>query len=288
MLRRGQTSLLSTWSKGAQGDTSFKQITAQLLKAIGSKSEVDQYYNLYSQANHFAIIKVGGETVRDQIDDLAPALSFLHRVGLLPIVVHGGGPQMNALLESEGVEPQYKNGMRVTDQKTLQIARKTFQQVNLDLCSALGKLGTPTWPIVSGVFEAEQFDEELGFVGEITGLNPDPIEKAIKDGYLPVVTSLGESSSGQILNINADVAARELAINLQPMKTVFINARGGWFNEDGTKLNGINMSTDYEEMASRDYTGRQGTLLKLNELKQIIDNVPRESSISLTSAREAG
>ena len=81
MLRSGSYSRLSTWAKSAQGDTSFKQITAQLLKAIGSKTEVDQYYKVYSQANHFAIIKVGGETVRDQIDDLAPALSFLHRVG---------------------------------------------------------------------------------------------------------------------------------------------------------------------------------------------------------------
>ena len=177
--------------------------------------------------------------MRDQLDELSPALSFLHAVGLLPVVIHGAGPQMNELLEAQGVEPQYKNGMRVTDATTLSIARKTFQQVNLQLCSSLGALGTPTWPIISGVFEAQAFDEDLGYVGEITGLNVEPIETAIKGGYLPVITSLGESNSGQILNINADVAARELAIKLQPMKTVFINARGGWFNEDGSKLAAI-------------------------------------------------
>lgn len=116
--------------------------------------------------------------------------------------------------------------MRVTDAETLGIARKVFREANLQLCSSLGELGTPARPIVSGVFEAETFDEELGFVGEVSGLDLDPIEAAIRDGYLPVVTSLAESKSGQILNINADVAARELAIALQPLKIVFINARG--------------------------------------------------------------
>jgi N-acetyl-gamma-glutamyl-phosphate reductase/acetylglutamate kinase len=239
--------------------------------------------DLYSNASQFAMIKVGGDCIAHQLDELSPALSFLHHVGLRPIVVHGAGPQMNKLLEEQKIEPQYKNGMRVTDAATLGIARKVFREANLQLCSSLGDLGTPARPIVGGVFEAETFDDELGFVGQVTGLDISPIESAIRDGYLPVVTSLAESKSGQILNINADVAARELAIALQPLKIVFINSRGGWYEDDGRKLNTINLSTDYEEMASRDYTGRQGTLLKLNELKYIIDHVPRSSSISLTS-----
>ncbi|KDO16787.1 hypothetical protein SPRG_17724, partial [Saprolegnia parasitica CBS 223.65] len=102
-------------------------------------------------------------------------------------------------------------------------------------------------------------------------------------GQIPVLSCLGESKTGQLLNINADVAARELVITLQPHKTIFVNAKGGWL-EDGVKVPKLDMSTDYATMAARDYTGRQGTLLKLNEINTLLQALPSTSSVVLTSA----
>jgi N-acetyl-gamma-glutamyl-phosphate reductase/acetylglutamate kinase len=84
-----------------------KSVAQQLLKAIGSQQEIDQYIDLYSKASQFALIKVGGDCIAHQLDELSPALSFLHHVGLRPIVVHGAGPQMNALIEKQGVRPHH-------------------------------------------------------------------------------------------------------------------------------------------------------------------------------------
>ena len=125
-------------------------------------------------------------------------------------------------------------------------------------------------------------DENIGFVGEISGMNTAPLHAAIEADCLPVLLPLAESASGQILNVNADVVAREAAIRMSPLKTVFINSKGGWVTTKqdephapaGQKLARISMAEHYEEMAARDYEGRQGTLLKLNELKLILDPLP--------------
>eukprot|EP00941_MAST-03F_sp_MAST-3F-sp1_P006285 g6285.t1 len=260
-------------------------VVEQLLRTVGTKQDVDQYMDLYGgSAERFAIIKVGGEVIQYELDTFAAALSTLHKIGLCPIVVHGAGPQMNAIVEERGLQPSYVGGMRVTDGETLKLAREVFLDVNLELVRRLEEFGTPARPVAGGVFEAVEKDPRLGYVGEIQHVDTRKVKAAVEDGYLPVVLPLAETASGQILNVNADVAAREMALSIKPLKTIFINAKGGWVEPDGTKLEAISMSSDYEEMASRNYEGRQGTLLKLNELKLILDSLPPPSSISLTSA----
>ncbi|GLD91509.1 hypothetical protein PINS_up000042 [Pythium insidiosum] len=192
---------------------------------------------------------------------------------------------MNAELARAGIEPQYVGGNRVTDKATLAVAKRIFLNANRKLVDALVAAGAPARPITNGVFEAKLKDLDVyGFVGEVSKINGEGVESAVHSGQIPVLSCLGESVDGQTLNINADVAARELAINLQPFKTIFINAKGGWIEDDGTKLKEINMARDYERMASRDYTGRQGTLLKLNEINALLQGLPSTSSVALTSA----
>lgn len=108
---------------------SEKETITRLLYNIGSKREVEQYIRQYCSVDSqkFAVIKVGGAVLTDELETLASSLTFLYRVGLYPIVVHGAGPQLNNLLENAGIEPNYADGIRVTDPKTLAIAR----QVNL-------------------------------------------------------------------------------------------------------------------------------------------------------------
>lgn len=104
-------------------------------------------------------------------------------------------------------------------------------------------MGTRARPITTGVFTAEYLDQEkYGFVGKITGVDKEPIEASIRAGALPILTSLAETSAGQILNVNADVATAELAKVLEPLKIVYLSEKGGLFHGvSGEKLDVINL-----------------------------------------------
>lgn len=216
-----------------------------MLYNIGSRKEVEQYLRHFSsvESQKFAVIKVGGAVLTDELDTLASALTFLNRVGLYPIVLHGAGPQLNQLLEEANVEPQYNEGIRITDAKTLEIARKVFQQENIKLVEALERHGTRARPIPGGVFVADYLDrDKYGYVGKIKSVNKNVIESAIRAGTLPILTSLAETADGQILNVNADVAAAELATVLEPLKIVFLNEKNGLYHGvTGKKIDVINL-----------------------------------------------
>jgi acetylglutamate kinase len=230
-----------------------------------------------------AVVKVGGEVITKEPEVLTRSLRFLRDQGLQPVVVHGGGPQLNDELAKAGVEPQYIGGHRVTDAATMAVARRVFESANADLAAALRAGGLDAAPVLGGVFMAEVHDPQLGLVGQITAVRQEQVEAALAAGRVPVLTSLGLSGAGQTLNINADVAARELAIALKPMRVVYISAGGGW-KEEGRVVSEVNMAADYEAWVARDYTGRQGTLLKLKEMKAIVDNLPPAASVTIASA----
>ncbi|KAH8827597.1 acetylglutamate kinase ARG6 [Flagelloscypha sp. PMI_526] len=262
----------------------------RLLYSLGSKREVERHLRIFSSASDpthpakFAVIKIGG-AVLDQLDELALSLSFLYRVGLYPVVLHGGGPQLNDIIEREGVVPDYIDGIRVTDAKTLQIARRVFLEENLKLVSALEKLGTRARPITSGVFTADYLEKEkYGLVGKITRVDKRPLEASIRAGALPILTSLSETPDGQILNVNADIAAGELAKELEPMKIVFLNEKGGLFHGvSGEKLSVINLDEEYDALMKEPWV-KYGTKLKLREFKDLLDHLPRSSSVAVISA----
>lgn len=262
----------------------------RLLYSIGTKREVERYLKIFSSSSDtsqpakFAVIKIGG-AVLEQIDELALSLSFLYRVGLYPVVLHGAGPQLNGIIESEGVIPDYIDGIRVTDAKTLQIARRVFLEENLKLVGALEKLGTRARPITSGVFTADYLDKDkYGLVGKITRVDKRPLEASIRAGALPVLTSLAESEAGQILNVNADIAAGELAKEIEPMKIVFLNEKGGLFHGvTGEKLDVINLDEEYDDLMRQPWV-KYGTKLKLREFKELLDHLPRSSSVAVISA----
>ncbi|OJT14240.1 Protein ARG5,6, mitochondrial [Trametes pubescens] len=273
-------------SASAQSD---RDTITRLLYSIGTKREVERYLRIFSSSSDgshpakFAVIKVGG-AVLDQVEELATNLSFLYRVGLYPVVLHGAGPQLNNIIESAGVIPDYIDGIRVTDAKTLQIARQVFLNENLKLVAALEKLGTRARPITSGVFSADYLDKDkYGLVGKITKVDKRPIEAAIRAGALPILTSLAESDAGQILNVNADIAAGELAKELEPMKIVFLNDKGGMFHGiTGEKLDVINLDQEYDDLLKQSWV-KYGTKLKLREFKELLDHLPRTSSVAVIS-----
>ncbi|KAJ3010291.1 hypothetical protein HKX48_007474 [Thoreauomyces humboldtii] len=270
-----------------QATISEKETIVKLLYNIGSRKEVEQYLRHFSsvESHQFAVIKVGGAVLTDDLDTLASSLTFLNRVGLYPIVVHGAGPQLNHLLERAGIVPDYIEGIRITDAKTLEIARQVFQEENLRLVEALEKLGTRARPINGGVFTADYLDKEkYQYVGEIKSVNKELVESCIRSGALPILTSLAETPDGQILNVNADVAAGELARVLEPLKIVYINEKGGLFHgETKKKIDVINLDEEYEELMKESWV-RYGTKLKIREIHDLLMHLPRSSSVSIISA----
>lgn len=256
----------------------------QLLSNIGSKREVQQYLSHFSSVSsqQFAVIKVGGAILTEHLQTLSSALAFLNHVGLYPVVVHGAGPQLNKILEDSGVEPHFEEGIRVTDPKTLGIARALFLEENLRLVEELERLGVRARPITSGVFTADYLDKEkYNLVGKITSVDKKPIEAAIQAGCLPILTSMAESPEGQVLNVNADVAAGELARALQPLKIVYLSEKGGLFNGDTKqKISAINLDEEYDHLMQQWWV-RHGTRLKIKEMKELLMDLPRSSSVAI-------
>ncbi|TQS37242.1 hypothetical protein Golomagni_02291 [Golovinomyces magnicellulatus] len=261
-----------------------RSMVIQLLSNIGSKREVKQYLSYFSSVSsqQFAVIKVGGAIITEHLESLTSALVFLNHVGLFPVVVHGAGPQLNKLLEDAGIKPHFEEGIRVTDSKTLAVARRLFLEENLKLVEKLEDMGVHARPITSGVFGADYLDKEkYKLVGKITNVNKIPIEAAINSGSLPILTSMAETDDGQILNVNADVAAGELARVLQPLKIVYLSENGGLFNADTKeKISTINLDEEYDHIMSQ-WWCRFGTRLKIKETKQLLDLLPRSSSVAI-------
>ncbi|KAJ5180114.1 hypothetical protein N7492_003324 [Penicillium capsulatum] len=263
---------------------STRNTVVQLLSNIGSKREVQQYLSHFTSVSsqQFAVIKVGGAIITEHLQTLSSALAFLNHVGLYPIVVHGAGPQLNRMLEAAGVEPQFEDGIRVTDGKTLALARKLFLEENMKLVEELERMGVRARPLTAGVFSADYLDKpKYNLVGKINGVDKKPIESAIAAGCLPILTSMAETPDGQVLNVNADVAAGELARSLQPLKIVYLAEKGGLFNGDtGEKISVINLDEEYEHLMNQWWV-RYGTRLKIKEMKELLSELPRSSSVAI-------
>ncbi|MEW5847764.1 MAG: acetylglutamate kinase [Myxococcota bacterium] len=264
---------------------STQEVIVRFLRNLGSRKEVEQYLKLFSSvdARRFAVIKVGGGIIQDDLDTLVSALTFLQRVGLTPVVIHGAGPQLTRQLKEAGVQTEQVDGMRVTSPEALEIARKVFQRENFRLVEALEAIGTRARPITGGVFEAKLMDgNRLGLVGDVTQVHAEAIDSAIRSGHMPILASLGETPAGQILNINADVAARGLARTLEPFKIVFLTPTGGLLDENQQIISAINLEEDYEPLMQEPWV-QGGMRLKLGQIKELLDALPRSSSVSITS-----
>jgi len=265
-----------------------RQTIIRLLSSMASAKEISQYVKRFSQldAKRFAVVKVGGAVLRDDLEALTSSLSFLQEVGLTPIVVHGAGPQLDEEMTAAGIVKQTVDGLRVTTPEVLAIVRKVFLQQNLALVEALQESGARATSIVSGVFEAEYKDQPTyGLVGEVKRINQSPIEASLKAGSIPVIASLGETVGGQILNINADFAANELVQVLQPYKIIFLTGTGGLLDDKGAVIDSINLSTEYDELMAQPWING-GMRVKIEQIKDLLDKLPLTSSVSITKPAE--
>jgi acetylglutamate kinase len=182
-------------------------------------------------AGQIVVVKYGGNALAGASDDDALALFaqdivLMHQVGMRPVVVHGGGPQISHLMTRLGKVTEFRNGLRVTDAETVEIARMVLiGQVNPQLVSAInvhGPLAVGVSGEDAGLIEAVARDPELGFVGDVARVNPGILERMVADGFIPVVATIGTDASGQPYNINADTAAGRIAEALGAEKLVYL------------------------------------------------------------------
>lgn len=269
-------------------DIQTRQTIVRLLSSMASAKEISQYLKRFSQldAKRFAVVKVGGAVLRDDLDALTSSLAFLQDVGLTPIVLHGAGPQLDAELSAAGIEKTTVNGLRVTSPEALAIVRRVFHSQNLKLVEALQAFDARATSIVSGVFEADYIDRDIyGLVGEVKRVDLAPIEASLKAGSIPVIASLGETVGGQILNVNADFAANELVQVLQPYKIVFLTGTGGLLGANGKVIDSINLTTEYEHLVAQPWVNG-GMKVKIEQIKALLDTLPPTSSVSITQPSE--
>ncbi len=175
------------------------------------------------------VIKLGGSTLEHQRGVLQDII-WLRSLGANPVLVHGGGPYINAWLEKLNVPAQFENGLRVTDARTLEVVRMVLLgQVNQGLVlmatemggKAIGLSGTD-----GNMVQAKFISERLGFVGEIETVDPTLPNTLLEQGYIPVIAPLGQGPDGACLNINADLVASHLAGALNVRETHLPQQRG--------------------------------------------------------------
>ena len=186
-------------------------------------------------AGHVIVVKYGGnalaESTEDAMEVFARDIALLHAVGMKPVVVHGGGPQISALMDRLGKEATFHNGLRVTDAETMEIVSMVLLgTVNPMLVSMINTAGAKAAG-VSGqdmsLFSCVQRDPALGFVGDIVNVNPAAVQGLLDDGVVPVVATLGTDDRGQSYNVNADTAASALAVALKASKILFLTDIAG-------------------------------------------------------------
>jgi acetylglutamate kinase len=182
------------------------------------------------------VVKYGGNALADgdeagALASFAQDVMLMRSVGMLPVVVHGGGPQIGEFMAKLGKVPQFRQGMRVTDAETLEIARMVLVgKVNREIVSAVnvhGSLAVGLSGEDANLITAVARAAELGFVGDVEVVDPSILERLLAQGLIPVIATTGSDASGQGYNINADAVAGALAGALHAEKLVFLTDVAG-------------------------------------------------------------
>lgn len=180
------------------------------------------------------VVKYGGAAMKDSRlkEKVIRDVVFMACVGLRPVLVHGGGPEINTWLDKLGIEPQFKNGLRVTDAATMDVVEMVLVgRVNKEIVSLINQAGGSAVGLCgkdANLIKARPADQEgIGFVGEVNSVNIQILDSLVSTGHIPVVSSVAADESGQAYNINADTVAGELAAALGAEKMILLTDTPG-------------------------------------------------------------
>lgn len=179
------------------------------------------------------VVKYGGNAmINDRLkSDVMRDLVLLNTIGIKVVLVHGGGPEISEMLDRVGKKSEFKNGLRVTDKETVEIVEMVLAgKINKGLVNRIQNCGGKAVGLSGAdghLIEADFKDPELGFVGEITGINIEPVSALLGQGYIPVISTVGCDSKGNIFNINADTAAAKIASALGAESLILMTDTAG-------------------------------------------------------------
>jgi acetylglutamate kinase len=185
------------------------------------------------------VIKYGGHAMDDPglADLFAQDVVLMRLVGMNPVVVHGGGPQITDLMARLGKEPEFVDGLRVTDAETVDIVRMALVgKVNREVVAALNQHGSLAVGLSgedAGLITVTMRDERLGFVGDITEIDASILHRLIREELIPVVATVGVDDAGQAYNVNADAVAGAIAQSLRAEKLVYLTDVAGLYADYG-------------------------------------------------------
>ncbi len=205
--------------------------TPQASPSVKAATLVEALPYIRRFAGQVVVVKYGGNALAGSSADDALALFaqdvvLMRQVGMRPVVVHGGGPQISDLMNRLGKTAEFRHGLRVTDAETVDLARMVLVgQVNPQLVAAInvhGSLAVGVSGEDAGLIRATARDPELGFVGDVESIDPTILRALLDDGFIPVVATIGTDASGQAYNINADTVAGAIAESLAAEKLVYL------------------------------------------------------------------
>lgn len=231
-------------------------------------------------AGKSVVVKLGGAAIDAALDRaLAQDVLLLRSVGVRCVLVHGGGPQVDAVMRRMGKTPEFRDGLRVTDAETLEIVRMVLVgKVNRDLVATINReaLEEPVAVGVSGedggLLTAAPMSSSLGFVGDVESVRASLLHQLLDDGLVPVVSTVGSDATGQPYNINADEAARAIAVAMAAEKIVYLTAAPGLLEnvEDESSLIRRLSSAELRERIAHESVSA-GMIPKLRACAEAVD-----------------
>lgn len=227
--------------------------------------EFEHYLSEFNKAEYFATIKAGGECLNS---DLIQALIELYDVDLIPILVHGGGKQIDIKLKEKGITPKKIDGIRVTDEETLDVVVSTLKAVNEKLVSEINRMRQNQCARGLNDFFYVDGTDTYGYVGNVIGINKSTVDECLDEKLIPVVSSLGIDSQGRYFNPNADSAYKFLVSELKPKKVIFLTSVGGVYERE--KLICEMSSEELQRFIDSRYVN-EGMRVKLKEVKKLVD-----------------
>jgi acetylglutamate kinase len=185
------------------------------------------------------VVKYGGHAMEDPAlaDLFAQDIVLMHLVGMNPVVVHGGGPQISDLMRRLGKEPVFVDGLRVTDAETVDIVRMALVgKVNREVVASVNRHGSYAVGLSgedAGLISVEQRDPRLGFVGDVRAIDASILERLVREDLIPIVATVGVDADGQAYNVNADTVAGAIAEAMRAEKLVYLTDVTGIYGDFG-------------------------------------------------------
>ena len=238
-----------------------------------SFEEVKNYLEKYN--NEYIIIKCGGSVLVDQdlFNNFINDISILNKLGFIPIIIHGGGKRISVKLNEAGIKSNFINGLRVTDEKSINIVEEVLNTFNREITNALKNNGCDSQGITNkqnNILVVEQENNKLGYVGTPKEINQSTIELIVKEKKVPVIAPLGLGKDNKVFNINADTAAGAIAKKLNARRLIIMSDVEGVLDNNKKLISEINTDKINELINNETISG--GMIPKIKNCLDVATN----------------